>query len=156
MSGQERFVEQMGNGHAASRTSEVVRGVMRLLLAEGFSPVNEFTLGNGRRLDVAGLDAAGDFIGVEVKTSVADFRADEKWPEYLGYCDYFYFAVPPEFPRAHLPNHTGLMVADRYGGAIVAPAPRSGVHPSRRRAIMLAFARMAAERLARVHDSGDH
>jgi hypothetical protein len=39
-------------------------------------------------------------------------------------------------------------VADRYGGAIVRPSPQWRLHASRRKAVTLRFAKVAAERLA--------
>lgn len=126
---------------------EVARGMARLLLDEGYSPVAEFTLANGRRLDVAALGPKGQILGVEIKVSLADLRADRKWPDYVGYCDFFYFAVPPEFPQGELPEGPGLMVADFYGGAIVRAATVQNLHASRRRAVTLRFAKCAAERL---------
>jgi len=127
---------------------EVARGASRLLMQEGFSPILEFTLANGRRLDVAALGGDGAMLGVEIKVSVADLRGDQKWPEYLEYCELFYFAIPPDFPDHHVPDGTGLIVADRYGGAIVRPSKRTQLHPSRRKAVTLSFAKVAAERLA--------
>jgi hypothetical protein len=141
-----------GNALAPMTAREVLRGVHRLLLAEGYSPIAEFSLSNGRRLDVAALGSDGTILGVEIKVSVADLHADDKWPDYLEFCDLFYFAVPPEFPREHLPVKTGLMVADRYGGEIVRRAPPAAIHASRRRAVTLRFAKLAAERLTRVLD----
>jgi hypothetical protein len=134
--------------------ADVARGVSRLLFAEGFSPLVEFTLPNGRRLDVAGLGADGTMVGVEIKISVQDLKADDKWPDYLPFCDVFYFAVPPLFPQALLPAETGLIVADTYGGAILRPGPRttSRLAPARRRALMLRFARVGAARLMRLTD----
>jgi hypothetical protein len=141
------------NVHLAPRSArDVLRGVHRLLLAEGYSPIAEFSLANGRRLDVAALGSDGTILGVEIKVSLADLRADEKWPDYLEFCDLFYFAVPPEFPNEHLPLKTGLIIADRYGGEIVRRAQPIGVHPSRRRAVTLRFAKLAAERLTRILD----
>ncbi|HVZ92621.1 MAG TPA: MmcB family DNA repair protein [Rhizomicrobium sp.] len=128
--------------------TDVARGVSRLLMQEGFSPILEFTLANGRRLDVAALGPDGAMLGVEIKVSVADLKGDQKWPEYLEFCDLFYFAIPPDFPDHHVPEGTGLIVADRYGGAIVRPSARSLLHPSRRKAVTLSFAKVAAERLA--------
>ncbi|HSZ74330.1 MAG TPA: MmcB family DNA repair protein [Rhizomicrobium sp.] len=128
--------------------ADVARGVSRLLMQEGFSPIFEFTLANGRRLDVAALGADGTMLGVEIKVSVADLKGDMKWPEYLEYCDLFYFAIPPDFPDEFVPTTPGLIVADRYGGAIVRPSPVAAVHASRRKAVTLRFARVAAERLA--------
>ena len=131
-------------------TPDVARGVSRLLRQEGFSPILEFTLANGRRLDVAAVGADGTMLGVEIKVRVADLRGDQKWPEYLEFCELFYFAIPPDFPDHHVPDGTGLIVADRYGGAIIRPSQRTQLHASRRKAVTLSFARVAAERLASV------
>src|ERR1700710_2697157 len=128
--------------------AEVARGVSRRLLLQGFSPILEFTLANGRRLDVAALGADGTLLGVEIKVALADLRGDTKWPEYLEFCEHFYFAVPPDFPDEHVPPGTGLIVADKYGGAIVRPAIPAPVHASRRKAVTLRFAKVAADRLA--------
>ncbi len=128
----------------------VARGVSRLLIQEGFSPILEFTLANGRRLDVAALGADGTRLGVEIKVAVSDLKGDQKWPEYLEFCELFYFAIPPDFPDEFVPPDTGLIVADRYGGAIVRPSKRTVLHPSRRKAVTLSFARVAAERLSQV------
>jgi hypothetical protein len=147
------LLEQSANIAAAPcNAADVARGLRRLLLAQGYSPIAEFTLNNGRRLDIAALGADGTVLGVEIKVSLADLRADDKWPDYLPYCDFFYFAVPPLFPHEHLPAKTGLMVADRYGGEVIRPAPRVPLHASRRRAVTLRFAQVAAERLTRTLD----
>ena len=49
-----------------------------------------------------------------------------------------------------MPAETGLIVADRYGGAIVKPAEIQSLHASRRKAVTLSFARVAAERLSAI------
>ncbi len=134
---------------SSSTALDVARGVSRLLLEEGYSPVLEFTLPNGRRLDVAAIGPGGEMLGVEIKVALADLRCDTKWPEYLDYCDLFYFAIPPDFPDEHVPHQTGLIVADRYGGAIVKEAEAQSLHASRRKAVTVSFARCAAERLSR-------
>jgi hypothetical protein len=134
---------------------DVARGVSRLLIQEGFSPILEFTLANGRRLDVAAIGADGTMVGVEIKVALADLKGDMKWPEYLEFCELFYFAIPPEFPDEFVPPGTGLIVADRYGGAIVRPSPRAVLHPSRRKAVTLSFARVAAERLSSILEATD-
>jgi len=122
--------------------ADVARGASRLLLAEGLRPM----------LDIAALAPDGSIIGVEIKVSLADLRADGKWRDYVAYCDLFFFAAPPEFPQAALPSDTGLIVADRFGGAIVRESPKATVAPARRRALTLKFAMVAAERLARTLD----
>ena len=133
---------------STSTAAEVARGVSRLLMQDGYSPILEFTLPNGRRLDVAALGPGGEMLGVEIKVALADLRGDNKWPEYLDYCDLFYFAIPPDFSPEHVPAETGLIIADRYGGAIVKAATAQGLHASRRKAVTLSFAKVAAERLA--------
>jgi len=137
------------NGAAA----RLARGVCRALAALGYGALTEFPLGSGRRVDVIGLNAAGEIVIVEIKSSPADFRGDRKWPDYLGFCDLFYFAVPEDFPRELLPADCGLMVADDYGAEIVRPAPSLGLHGSRRRAQTLRFALAASLRLHRFVDS---
>jgi hypothetical protein len=131
---------------------DLARGVSRLLLAEGYSTVTEFTLANGRRLDVAAINPKGEILGVEIKVSLTDLRGDKKWPDYKEFCDFFYFAVPPEFPRMHVPGDAGQIIADSYGGAIIRDASHHTVHASRRRAVTLRFAQCAADRLARLRD----
>src|SRR5665213_421284 len=88
---------------STSTAAEVARGVSRLLLQQGYAPILEFTLPNGRRLDVAAIGPGGEILGVEIKVALADLRGDGKWPEYLDYCDLFYFAIPPDFPHEHVP-----------------------------------------------------
>ena len=105
-----------------------------------------------RRLDVAALGPGGEMLGVEIKVALADLRGDNKWPEYLDYCDLFYFAIPPDFPPEHVPQETGLIVADRYGGAVIKEAEAQTLHASRRKAVTVSFARCAAERLSRTLD----
>ena len=92
-------------------------------------------------------------LGVEIKVALADLRGDGKWPEYLDYCDLFYFAIPPDFPPEHVPHQTGLIVADRYGGSIIKEAEVQSLHASRRKAVTISFARCAAERLSRNLDA---
>ncbi len=125
-------------------TSAVTRGAARLFEAFGYAPLLEVGLPNGRRADIMALGPRGQIAIAEVKSSLEDFRVDLKWPEYLPYCDAFYFAVAPEFPREILPEGPGLIIADGFGGAIVGDAPASPLAPARRRALLLAFARLAA------------
>ena len=110
-------------------------------------------LGNGRRADILALDSGGRITIVEVKSSVADFRADGKWPDYLDYCDRFYFAVGATFPVAILPPEHGLIVADRHGAAVLRDSVAlPAVPPARRRSVTLSVALQAAERLRRRED----
>ena len=130
----------------------LARGVARLFEAMDQASLAEFATGNGRRADVVALDARGRFAIVEIKTSLADFRADAKWTEYLDFCDFFYFAVAEGFPREVLPENRGLIVADRFDAAILRPSPEAPMNAASRRAQTLRFARLAARRLRRATD----
>lgn len=131
-------------------TATVTRGAARLLTALGYAPLAEVTLPNGRRADLMALGPKGEIFIVEVKSGIEDFRVDLKWPQYLPYCDAFAFAVAPEFPREILPEEPGLIVADAFGGAILREAPVEALAGARRKALTLAFARLAALRAAGV------
>jgi hypothetical protein len=132
---------------------EILRGTSRMLIDAGLTPVAEFTLPNGRRADIAALDRAGTITIVEIKSSLTDFRSDQKWPEYGEYCDRFFFAVKPDFPRDVLPERCGLILADRYGAEILRPAEDApALPPARRKVLILRFARVAALRLAAIAD----
>ena len=53
--------------------------------------------GTGSSADLFAIDAKGGITIVEVKVSKADLRGDGKWPDYLDYCDRFFWAVPQGF-----------------------------------------------------------
>ena len=123
------------------------RGVCRLLTDMGYATLPEFKLKSRRRVDVMGLSPGGQFLAVEIKSSLADFRADGKWPDYLAFCDRFYFAVAEDFPQAVLPADCGLIVADAWHGAIRRESLLATMNASRRRNQILRFGRTAAYRL---------
>ena len=127
---------------------EIGRGVLRILYQHGFACIAEFPLPNGRRADVIGLSESGEVWIVEIKSNIEDFRADQKWPEYREFSDRLFFAVKPDFPVAILPEDTGLILADRYGGEVTRPAPEHRLAGARRKSITLRFARAAALRLS--------
>jgi hypothetical protein len=63
-----------------------------------------------------------------------------------------YFAIPPEVPQALIPPETGLILADAWGAAFLRHPERQALPAARRRAIILLFARAAAQRLHSLHD----
>ncbi len=134
--------------------AEIKRGVRRTLAAHGLASLTEFTLKGGRRADIIAVDGKGRFTIVEVKSSVADFRADSKWPEYRDYCDLFYFAVRADFPQELIPESCGLLVADAYEASILREAPEQPLNAARRRSVLLRFAAATAGRLHRIEDPG--
>ncbi|MET0407042.1 MAG: MmcB family DNA repair protein [Hyphomicrobium sp.] len=136
------------------RARAILRGTQRLLRSLDFESLSEVTLGNGRRADVLALRRNGEIWIVEIKSSIADFRADQKWPEYREYCDALAFAVAPDFPSEILPAETGLILADAYAGELVRPPPTHPLSAARRKALTLAIARTAAMRLHAQIDPG--
>ena len=132
--------------------SALVRGVCRALDQLGYAVLVEFPLANGRRTDVLALGRRGEVIAVEVKSSVADFRADQKWPSYREFADRLYFAVASGFPTVLIPDDCGLMVADASGAAVLRDGQTISLAAARRRALTLRFARIAAARLRRSLD----
>jgi len=89
---------------------------------------------------------------IEIKSSVADFRADRKWALYREFADRLYFAVPNEFPSVLIPEECGLIVADSFGAAVLRHGFLTPLVPARRRALTLRFALAAASRLRRHLD----
>ena len=134
-------------------TEELLRrGVRRLLTSMGYGTLSEFKLPTGRRVDVIGLNDHSEFVIAEIKSSIADFRGDHKWREYLPFCDQFYFAVPAEFPQSILPGDCGVIVADGYGAAIRRTATDVAVNGNRKRRQIVRFAIAASSRLHRAFD----
>jgi hypothetical protein len=130
----------------------LARGACRALALLGYVSLVEFPLANGRRADILALGKTGDLVIVEIKSSVADFRADRKWTAYRDFSDRLYFAVSNDFPRALIPDDCGLLVADAYGAALLRDGATTKLAAGRRRALTMRFARIAAARLRRYLD----
>jgi len=140
------------DGRQSATALSIARGVRRLLRAQGWSTIAELPLANGRRADLVAIDSTSVIHIIEIKSSVADLKADHKWESYRDYCDHLSFAVTPDMPLQILPDETGLMIADAYGAEIIRDAPHHPLPPARRRAMLLRFAQLAADRL---HDLSD-
>ena len=140
------------DGRQSARALEIARGTGRLLAQYGMRAISELAIANGRRADLMAIGDDGAVWIVEIKSSLEDFRVDQKWPEYRDYCDRLFFAVALDFPRAVLPADTGLIIADRYGGELVREAPEHKLPAARRKAVLIRFARAAASRLMAIAD----
>jgi hypothetical protein len=140
------------DGRQSPTALAVARGTTRLLHSLGFSVVSELPLASGRRADLVALGGGGDIWIVEIKSSVADLRADHKWLDYRLHCDRLFFATTLEVPCEIFPRDAGLIVADAFGASIVCEAPEHRLHAATRRSMMLAFARAAALRLSALAD----
>jgi hypothetical protein len=147
-----RVVSPPVDGRQSATALAVSRGTARLLMSLGFCCVSELPLASGRRADLVGLGRDGEIWIVEVKSSVADLRADHKWMDYRMHCDRLFFATTTEVPCELFPPDTGLIVADSFGAEIVCQAPQHKLHAATRKSMMLAFARAGALRLQSLID----
>ena len=139
------------NDHTAAR---LTRGLSRYFRTLGQVCISEFSLKNRRRADILALDRTGGFTIVEIKSSRSDFMTDQKWQDYLEFCDRFYFAVDQSFPHELIPSTCGLIIADEYGAEIIRNCTAKKMHSARRKAMSLRFARTAARRLMDLTDQG--
>jgi hypothetical protein len=140
------------DGRQSPTALAIARGTMRLLFSLGFSCVGELALASGRRADLVAVGADGEIRIVEIKSSIADFRADHKWMDYRLHCDRLFFATSVEVPCEIFPKDTGLIVADGYGASIVCEAPEHRIAGATRRSMLLRFGRTAALRLQSLVD----
>jgi hypothetical protein len=140
------------DGRQSETATAIQRGVGRLLRSHNYTVLTEFTLSSGRRADVIGLAPDGTVWIIEIKSSPEDFKSDNKWPEYLNFCDRFSFAVPQTMEPSLMPAEAGLIVADQWGAEILREASEHSLHASRRRAVLIAFGRAGAQRLHSLWD----
>ena len=134
----------------------VARGTARLLRSLGFSCLSEVPLPSGRRADLVALNGRGEIWIVEIKSSVEDLRADQKWQDYRAHCDRLFFAFTRELPCEIFPGGTGLIVADAYGAHLQCEAPEHRLPPPTRKLMTVRFAMAAAQRINRLVDPQGH
>ena len=130
----------------------LARGVCRHLASLGWVTVEELVPARGLRVDVMALGPKGEIWVVECKSSRADFMSDSKWDGYLEWCDRFFWAVDTDFPDELLPDDTGLVIADAYGGEIMRMGPEKKMAAARRKVMVQKFAMTAARRLHSFRD----
>ena len=140
------------DGRQSPTALKIARGTTRLLHSFGFSVVSELPLASGRRADLVALGADGEVWIVEIKSSIADLRADQKWMDYRLHCDRLFFATTLEVPCEIFPPDTGLIVADAFGAEFRCEAPVHKLAAATRKSMMLLFARAAALRLQSLVD----
>ncbi len=142
------------DGRQSERALEIQRGTGRLLRRYGFVCLPEVTLKSGRRADLLAINPKGEIWIIEIKSSLADFRADSKWPDYWDYCDRLFFATNQETPEEIFPPEAGLIIADAHGAEIIRDIEHRKLAPARRKALTLHFAQIAAARLHAILDPG--
>lgn len=142
----------------AIAAADVARGVSRLFARNDIWCLGEMPLRNGRRADLMGVDARGQVVIVEIKVAQADLHGDAKWPDYLDFCDRFFWALSPDLDRAcldheaYLPDRCGMIVADGYDAEIVRPAPLLRLAAARRKVEVERLARVALRRAINLAD----
>jgi len=130
----------------------IARGTTRFLRSLDFSCVSELTLPSGRRADLVAMNARGDIWIVEIKSSVEDLRADQKWQDYRMHCDRLFFAFTQDMPCELFPPDTGLIVADAYGAYLHCEAPEHRLPAATRKSMIIGFGLLAAQRIGRLAD----
>ncbi|MGP8231385.1 MAG: MmcB family DNA repair protein [Methylovirgula sp.] len=140
------------DGRQSDMALAIARGTRRLLRNLRFSTLTELPLASGRRADIVALASDGTIVIVEIKSSLADFRADQKWPDYRFHCDRLYFAISDNLAPEIMPEDAGLIVADAFGAAVLREAPEHRLAGATRRAMLMRFAHAAAHRLHGLTD----
>ena len=137
---------------------DVIRGLSRLFLERGETVLVEVPLPHGQRADLVAIDRRGMISIVEVKVARRDLITDAKWLGYLDWADRFYWALGPAIDAAlvaqpaYLPDRCGVIVADRYEGAIVRDAALVPLASARRKSEHLRLARLAMRRMMGMVD----
>lgn len=136
----------------ATSATDVARGIARLFARNDIWCLPEVPIRNGRRADLMGIDARGQVVIVEIKVARADLLGDTKWPDYLDFCDRFFWGVSACLDRAplereaYLPETCGVIVADGYDAEILRPAALAPLAASRRKVEVERLARIAMRR----------
>lgn len=131
----------------------VRRGVTRMFQRHDIPLISEVPLRNARRADMMGVGPKGEIIIIEIKCARGDLLGDRKWPDYLEFCDRFYWAVPAGFDHGPLaqahyaPERCGLIVADAWDAELVREAAHHPLASARRKAETLRLSRLAMRRL---------
>lgn len=137
---------------------DVSRGISRLFARNGIWCLPEMPLRNGRRADLMGIDERGRIVIVEIKVARSDLLGDAKWPDYLDFCDRFFWGLATGLDRTPLdsadyrPECCGVIVADGYDAEILRPAPLQPLAAARRKVEIERLARAAMRRHAQVLD----
>ena len=144
------------DGRQSDTALAVARGTARLLRSLGFACISELALPSGRRADLVALNERGEIWIVEIKSSVEDLRADQKWQDYRMHCDRLFFAFTQDMPCELFPKDTGLIVADAYGAHMVCDAPEHRLPAPTRKLMTVRFALASAQRMSRLADPQGH
>jgi hypothetical protein len=154
------------NTSPRAQTAEALKKAVSFMFFKyGYSMTTELGIlkWGRRRADVIGNKIGGDLVLIEVKSSVADFRTDNKWTEYLPYADRVYLAFTKEVARkihdnpelkARIPKRVGVLVLGSDGYMKTAkPARRESVSTENRISILARLAWRAGDLSKRTQRS---
>ena len=102
------------------------------------------------------MNPRGEISIVEIKSSIEDLRADQKWQDYRAHCDRLFFAFTRDLPCEIFRTATGLIVADAYGAHLHCEAPEHRLPAPTRKLVTVSFAIAAAQRINRLVDPQGH
>ena len=133
----------------ALNTQKITKATAKLFWDAGEAVLKEFTLKNSRRADLVAFSPLQKLSIIEVKSSRRDFISDQKWPEYIEFADYFYFAVAEDFPIEILPDEAtcGIILSDGFDSFITRPAPLRPLAGARRAHLIRQLAVTAMSRI---------
>lgn len=107
--------------HELKRHGVLQDMTLKWLFHQGYCCTAEFILENGKRVDVIGFNEHDHIIAIEVKASKNDYLSDEKWNNYLNYCDEFYFLLD----QAHWFKQEGAGLLHKKGSSLAIDIPCS-------------------------------
>jgi len=144
--------EALEDGRQSPAALRIARGTRRFLRNLDMTTLTEVPLRSNRRADLVAVGPKGEIWIIEIKSSVADFRADTKWPDYRQHCDRFFFATALDVPVAIFPSDAGLIIGDGFSAAVEWEAPLVPLASATRKELLVRLGRLAADRLHALQD----
>ena len=128
-------------------TERITDAIARSYYEQGNGVLREFKLRIKRRVDLVTINDKGWITIIEIKSSVADFRNDKKWNEYIEWADQFYFGVAHNFPIEILPKEHGIITTDGFDIHEAQPSPVQKLNGSRRKTLFRKLAKASMRRI---------
>ena len=128
-------------------TKRITDAIARSYYEQGNGVLREFKLRIKRRVDLVTINDKGWITIIEIKSSVADFRNDKKWNEYIEWADQFYFGVAHYFPIEILPKEHGIITTDGFDMHEAQPSPVQKLNGSRRKTLFRKLAKASMRRI---------
>ena len=128
-------------------TERITDAIARSYYEQGDGVLREFKLRVKRRVDLETISDKGLITIVEIKSSVADFRSDRKWNEYIEWADQFYFGVGHNFPIDILPKEHGIITTDGFDIYEAQPSPVQKLNVARRDTLVRRLAKASMRRI---------